>query len=349
MNYPKVSIIILNWNGWKDTIECLESLYQITYPNYDVIVVDNGSKDNSVQKIKDYCEGKIKVESKFFNYNPNNKPIYILEYTKEEAERGGNRRREKYFSKLPSNRKLRLILNDKNYGFAEGNNIGIRYALKALNPDYILLLNNDTVVDPNFLTELVRVAESDEKIGIVGPKIYFYDYNGKINVIWFYGGIINYWRLSTTHIGFCREDNKATAIPERLDYITGCVFLIKKDILNNVGLLDSDYFAYYEEIDYCLRTKNKGYKLAVSPNAKVWHKISKSAGKYQLYYMTRNRALLMMKNFSTSKVKFGMGFIFYVADFIKKTLIRILKRDFDTARLIIKGFYDGLKFIIDSH
>ncbi|WP_342452635.1 glycosyltransferase family 2 protein [Thermococcus stetteri] len=68
--FPRVSIIILNWNGWKDTIECLESLYRITYPNYDVILVDNASKDDSVQKIKEYAEGKIKVNSKFFEYNP---------------------------------------------------------------------------------------------------------------------------------------------------------------------------------------------------------------------------------------------------------------------------------------
>ncbi|GFP33386.1 rhamnosyltransferase [Candidatus Hakubella thermalkaliphila] len=83
---PKVSIIILNWNGWKDTIECLESLYQITYTNYDVIVVDNGSEDDSIEKIKGYCEGKIEVESKFFEYSGENKPIEIVEYTRTDGE-----------------------------------------------------------------------------------------------------------------------------------------------------------------------------------------------------------------------------------------------------------------------
>jgi GT2 family glycosyltransferase len=88
---PKVSIIILNWNGWEDTIECLESLYQITYSNYDVIVVDNGSEDESIEKTKEYAEGKIRVESKFFEYSSENKPIKIIEYTREEAEAGGGR------------------------------------------------------------------------------------------------------------------------------------------------------------------------------------------------------------------------------------------------------------------
>ena len=120
-----VSIIILNWNGWKDTIECLESLYQITYPNseaffvntlpqrdakgrYDVIVVDNGSMDESIEKIKEYCEGEIGVESKFFEYSGGNKPIKIIEYRRKEAEAGGGK--EKEIANLPSNRKL--IIND---------------------------------------------------------------------------------------------------------------------------------------------------------------------------------------------------------------------------------------------
>ena len=115
---PKVSIIILNWNGWEDTIECLESLYQIIYPNYDAIVVDNGSEDDSIKKIKEYCEGKIKVKSKFFEYSSENKPIKIIEYTREEAEAGEGKEEE--LENVPSNRKIVLIRNDKNYGFAGG-------------------------------------------------------------------------------------------------------------------------------------------------------------------------------------------------------------------------------------
>ncbi|WP_370520470.1 glycosyltransferase family 2 protein [Thermococcus sp. LS2] len=86
--FPRVSIIILNWNGWRDTIECLESLYRITYLNYDVIVIDNGSRDNSIQKIREYCEGKIKVNSEFFKYSPYNKPIRVFEISEDEAKQG---------------------------------------------------------------------------------------------------------------------------------------------------------------------------------------------------------------------------------------------------------------------
>src|ERR1700690_790746 len=88
--YPNVAVIILNWNGWQDTLECLESLYQINYPNYDIVIVDNDSADDSIQKIIEYCKGEIKVESKFFQYNSKNKPIKTMEYTEKEVGTRGN-------------------------------------------------------------------------------------------------------------------------------------------------------------------------------------------------------------------------------------------------------------------
>jgi len=137
--------------------------------------------------IKEYAEGNIVVESTFFEYSSENKPIRIIEYTREEAEAGGGKEEE--IADLSSNRRMIIIKNEKNYGFAEGNNIGMRYALKALNPDYVLLLNNDTLVDKEFLGELAKVAESDEKIGIVGAVNYYYDDPRRI---WYSGGMMNW-------------------------------------------------------------------------------------------------------------------------------------------------------------
>jgi GT2 family glycosyltransferase len=166
---PRVSIIILNWNGWKDTIECLESVYQITYPNYDVIVVDNGSENESVEKIKEYAEGRLPVESHFFEYSRENKPIHVIEYSQEEAESGMREDQD-----MPPNKRLILLRNGRNSGFTEGNNIAMRYALKTLTPDYILLLNNDTVVDKNFVEGLVMVANQSNQTGVVGPVVFHY-------------------------------------------------------------------------------------------------------------------------------------------------------------------------------
>ena len=342
MKYPRVSIIILNWNGWKDTIECLESVYQITYPNYDVIVVDNGSKDDSVRKIKEYCEGKIKVKSKFFEYDPNNKPIYVLEYTREEAEKGGNFRREKYFSKLPSDRKLRLILNEKNYGFAEGNNIGIRYALKALNPDYILLLNNDTVVDKEFLTELIKAGENNNEIGFVGPKIYYYDFNGRPDVINFAGGKFSKWKGQPYHIGINQTDRGQYDEIREVDYVEGSCLLVKKDVLERIGLLNSSYFAYWEENDLCMRGAKKGYKSVYVPKARIWHKVSSSIDDpTKIYYLTRNR-FWFMKKYATKRQLLLFLLYFFVFQFLFTSGI------FLAYRRNVKNFFSFLRGVVDG-
>jgi GT2 family glycosyltransferase len=117
MKNPKVSIIILNWNGWKDTIECLESLYQINYNNYEVILVDNDSKDESIEKIKEWAKGNIEVNSKFFKYNKKNKPIKVFEYSKEELENNKYLKNKTKLDKLKSDKKLFLLKNDNNYGY----------------------------------------------------------------------------------------------------------------------------------------------------------------------------------------------------------------------------------------
>ena len=291
---PSVSIIILNWNGWKDTIECLESLYHITYPNFNVVVVDNGSEDQSIEKVKEYCEGMIEVESKFFKYDPSNKPIRTMEYTREEVRAGRGRDRE--FFDLPSNKRLVIVRNEKNYGYSEGNNIGMEYVQKALKTDYIVLLNNDVVVDPQFLTELVKITERDGKVGFVGPKIYYYDQR---NIIYSSGARINFFFLHSKG-GQGMVDKGQFDTLKEVDALNGCALLLRSSLLESVGKLDPDYFAYAEEIDWCIRAKREGYRIIYAPKAIVFHKGAKSTGQgfnpFVAYYKTRNLILFMRKN-----------------------------------------------------
>ena len=166
-NDPSVAIILLNWKGWKDSIECLESIYQINYHNYNLILVDNASNDDSIEKIRDYCSGKIIPESNYVSYTDQNKPILVKEIDYNEIE--AIELEETFInSSLNPEKNLIFIKNDRNYGFAEGNNIAIRFVMQKINPDYVLLLNNDTVVDKKFLMELIHVAQKGEKIGFVG-------------------------------------------------------------------------------------------------------------------------------------------------------------------------------------
>ena len=302
MNEPVVAIVLLNWNGWEDTIECLESLYRIDYSNYRIVLVDNNSSNESLLKIKDYCNGNIKVKSNFFEYNENNKPIQIKEYSKEESESITNR-------KDLNGNNLILIKNDINYGFAEGNNIGIRYALQTLNADYVLLLNNDTIVDKDFLGEMVDLGEIDENTGIIGPKIYYYD---DPSIIWCIGGKID-WKLARgLHVGTNEVDNGQYNRTEEFDYVSGSAFLVKREVLNRAGLMDKKFFLYFEESDLALRASKKGYKSVYAPEAKIWHKVSKSGGGLSkpigLYYITRNRWLFMKKWAKRSDYTFFLAY-----------------------------------------
>lgn len=275
--HPQVSVIILNWNGWEDTLECLESLYQINYSNYDVILVENDSKDDSIIKIRDYCEGKIKPESKFYTYNSNNKPVRIFQFSKEETENHSNLGNE--YPDLSPDKKLILIKNDKNYGFSEGNNIGLRYALETLTPDYVLLLNNDTVVDPEFLTELVKTGESEEKIAVIGPKTYFYDFNGHDDVVWSVGGRVDLSRYPGYHDIDLGEDPQVNMnLIREVDWISGAVMLIKTELLQS-KLLNSDFFFGCEDVDLCIEMKERGFKMVTNLKAEVWHKAGASKRK----------------------------------------------------------------------
>jgi GT2 family glycosyltransferase len=225
MNSPKVSIIILNWNGLADTIECLDSLRRISYPNYKVVLVDNASEGNDVRTLRD-------------NYGD-----YI-----------------------------HIIRNDQNYGFAKGNNVGIRFVLEN-GTDYVFLLNNDTTVDPEFLTALVGVAVTDERIGITCPVIYWYHHPDQI---WFSGE-----RKVDLFRGTITPDRPMDASHPVLytEFASGAAMLIRAETIRRVGFLPEDYPFGVEDIDYSLRVLREGLKIAVVANARVWHKGSGSAGK----------------------------------------------------------------------
>ncbi len=265
----KIFIIILNFNGKADTIACLETLQELRIMNssageagYElrIVVVDNGSTDGSVEAIR---------------------------------------------HKLPQT----LVLENKsNLGFAEGNNVGIRYALEN-GADYVVLLNNDTLVDKNFVEELLKGMKSDLKIGVVSPKIYFapgfefhrdrYKESEKGKVIWYAGGKIDWQNVLASHNGVDEVDHGQHNKQTETDFATGCCMLIKKEVFLSIGLLDTKYFLYWEDTDFCQRAKRAGFKVVYIPGSVVWHKNAGSGGgsgsQLQDYYTTRNRLFLGMR------------------------------------------------------
>jgi GT2 family glycosyltransferase len=276
---PKVSIIILNWNGWEDTIECLESLYKINYSNYEVFVVDNNSQNDSIKKIRDWTEGRIKVKSKFLKYNSNNKPIKYFICPESRLNSKNYRLKKIKFNKISSEKKLFIIKNKKNYGFSKGNNIAIKQVLDENESKYLLLLNNDTVVDKKFLSKLVEIAENDNRIAIVGPKIYYYDYKNKNNIIYFGGGKIDWEKYPGYHnINRYKEDSKnINNNPKRIDWISGTCMMLNIENIN--PLLNEKFYFGCEDIDKCLESSREKLKIIYVPKAIIWHKQARSRKK----------------------------------------------------------------------
>ena len=322
-----VAIITLNWNGWKDTVEFLDSIYGIDYDNYDVILVDNGSTDGSLERIREYCRGR---------------GIRTVEYTRREAEIGGDRRREKYLAKLPPDRRLRIIVNERNYGFAMGNNIAIRYALKALKVDYVAILNNDTVVDPGFLRRIVEVMEERKDIGVAGPKVFRYDRPDSLESM---GGTINVGRCE-----FPLNFNDRGPVID-VDYVSGCCMVVRREVFERVGMFDPIYFCYVEEIDFCYRVKREGYRVAVVSDAKIWHKGGRSSegnlGYVYNYHRVRNRMIFAWKHA-------GLRGFLRANPFIIKSSIAIALKARRAGRMgivlrgIAEGFLDGLRVLMEK-
>lgn len=300
---PGVTVIILNWNDWQDTIECLESLNKVDYDNFEIIVADNGSTDDSVIQIDNFL---LSFESKF----------KVLNY------------------------KLR-----DNLGFAGGNNYVLRQNFQFPNskPEYILLLNNDTIVSPNFLKKIVSVAESDKKIGIAGPIIYFYDKPDHINSA---GSKVNWLMNKGNYLGYNEKDGGQFGDkPYKVDYVSGACLLIKKEVIDKMGLIPEEYFLYYEDTDWNFQAKKAGYKSVLVPGAKIWHKESASAkkiGAKYIYYHVRNGILFNRRCAPFYKKILIHPYNLYV---FTKQIIKLFipsKREWAIAVLMgIKDYYIG--------
>ncbi len=221
---PSVAIILINWNGYEFTSQCLRSLRGLTYEQYQVIVVDNASTDGSFDALKDEFRDAV------------------------------------------------FLQNNSNLGFAEGNNVGMRYAV-AQGFSFICLLNNDTEVEPDFLTQLMEAIDEKPAIGAVQPKIL---YNQQRKIIWNAGGIFNPWLGTSSTIGVNQLDTGKYNEQRTVDWITGCCILLPCDTLKEIGLLNKEFFAYFEDVDWSFRIKARGKSLIYVPDSIIYHEAGMS-------------------------------------------------------------------------
>ena len=283
----KIFIVIPNWNGAGYLKECLESLKKIDYPSYKVVLVDNGSEDNS-----------IAVAEKLF----------------------------------PG---LFTIKNAQNFGFARAVNQGCKLAV-AEGADGVLLLNNDTVVKPDFLTRLVKVMDRDPRVGIVGGKILYFIEPYRI---WFAGGDFVHWRVSGKHRYWTKRDCSELNGVLDSDFITGCLMLIRKNVFNEIGYFFEPYFLSVEDLDFCYLAGKRGWKIKVELDAEILHKVSLSReGEFSFsngYYGTRNRLYFAFRR--TRNYTGGLVLLFMVLP------IRIVQWTLQKRFPMIKGTVLGVR------
>jgi GT2 family glycosyltransferase len=249
---PKICIILLNWNGKKDTLECLASLQKVDYPNFLTIVVDNGSKDDSVSVLR---------------------------------------------AQYPD---MPILEIGANLGFAGGNNPGIEWALRH-HAEWILLLNNDTTVAPDFLHAFLKASQEQPKAKVLGAKILRYH---EPNIIDHLGG---FWNPELGEfISACSgETDHPYCNMQHVDYVCGAALFMHRSVPETIGLLEPRFFLFWEETDYCMRAEKAGFEVWTAPEARIWHKVSSSftGGKPHMHYFWWRSRLLWIERNCTPKEK----------------------------------------------
>ena len=318
---PSVFIIALQYNNSQDTLRCLESLKELDYPNYKVVVVDNASQEAEINNIRQYLKSKGLQGSPLETFESKGRP-WIIE-------------------------------NKENLGYAGGNNVGIKYALEN-GADYVFVLNNDTTVEPDALKKLITAAEADSKIGIVGPAIQEEEkrvYFGKIS--WFKAELKHVYRKSEI---LPLENSRAKSRGSRVggisdflgpkEYVIGAATLIKKEVLEKIEGFDEIYFLYFEDADFSIRAQIAGYKLKVVPEAVVNHKVSASTkhlgSPLILRYHMRNALIFNSLNAPWTIKPF---LIFWAGYIVLKNLVKmfIMPPSAPSADAIIEGIIDFYK------
>lgn len=279
-----VSIVIVNFNGETYQNDCIHSLYEMDYKDFEIIVVDNASTDNSVACLK---------------------------------------------SEFPQ---VKVIENHINTGVVGGNNIGIRYSISS-GSEYTLLLNNDIVVSRQLLSELI--SRASEKTVVV-PKIYYYEPS---DLLWYAGGEFRWQKGDVRHTGMLEKDKGQYDKEGITPYASTCCMLVHNTVFHNVGIMDENYFMYYDDADFCVRLQKSGISIRYVPSAVMWHKVSSSTGgehsKLTTYYLNRNQLYYMKKYKENISI---MSYIYVICKGITKIILSPVRHKND--RYIFVAYID---------
>jgi len=296
-NPPHVSIIILNWNGAADTIECLETVLKTNYANKSVILIDNNSTDDSLAKIHAWALGEeadIPTQYPDFVSPLVEKPVRIVELTRQHEK--SVEMTEENSQLFPSTESLLLVRNHENSGFALGNNLGIEIARSSFNSAYYLLLNNDTVVERDTIPKLIDALETNPEVGAATAAIFHYSDRSRIANI---GGRITF---------FAKRQYYTSLSPEKfkpVTFATGCALLVRRSVFERVGLLSGEFFFGEEDFEFSWRLRKNGIPIVCVTESRVYHKVGVSSDKLLKQDLRRkflyvfNRVIDMKMNLSS--------------------------------------------------
>jgi GT2 family glycosyltransferase len=336
---PLVYIILVNWNGWGDTVECLESIFRLKYPAFRVIICDNASEDSSLDRIAEWAEGRLAAncfnpDLRHFSSPPCYKPIPFVRVPSAVP-----------IGSCSQGAKLLLLQTNANLGFAGANNLGLQLALADSDFDYAWLLNNDTVVDPEALSALVDRVRNEPDAGICGSTILFYDRPNTIQA--FGGSIYNPWTGRGGHIGLGDDWNGPPArsvVEHRMKYVVGASMLVSRRFLEDVGLMNPSYFLYFEEVDWATRARGR-FSLAYAPGSVIYHKEGRSIGSSSNratrslrseYYSARS-CMMLTKRYLPAAIPSVMFSL------IARSLFRLIAGNVPAAKAILLAVLDSLR------
>lgn len=270
-NISKLAILVLNWNGWQDTVECVTSLMDSEYENFTIIIIDNGSNDDSVVEIKN------KINQGFPDkYGPeltllknSRKKVDYFEIAEKEAQSFHIDKSDK--DKFPQ---IIILKNRENYGFAAGNNVGIQFALKNGFKN-IMLLNNDTTILPESLEKLVQFLDEHQSIDVITPKICYYD---NPEYIWNCGGKLTF---TGSRKYYCKDElsKEYRNGYQKITFVTGCALLVRSKIFSKFGLLTERFFLGEEDYEFSLRMRKNGIQMASVFESTIFHKVGRTKDK----------------------------------------------------------------------
>lgn len=329
-------IILVNWNGWRDTVECLESIFRLDGDNFRVIVCDNASSDDSLQQIKAWAEGRLAVraansELDSFSSPPVRKPVAYRELASGTEHPCGMR----------FDARLILIQTGANLGFAGGSNVGLRFALQDSHCKFCWLLNADTVAAPDALATLRRTVEQDPEIGICGSLTISYYSPKEVQVLG--GKSYNFWTSRVRSLPATSVDS-LPASQERIDFVNGASMFVTRRFLETVGLMEESYFLYFEELDWAMRTKGK-FLLGYAPDSIIYHKEGAQAGSNS---DRMKRSLLSDRFLSKNRVLFTRRYVPWALPSVLASVVlaaahRLLRGDANRARVMLGSMLEGLR------